>query len=303
MGVMNKNIRKITEGALMIAIIALLLLLNRQFGNILEGTVYWILSFPIMIYAARYGLRDSLVVFVSSLLISLMLAAPTTIFYLFVSLVVGITYGSLVRKKVDNKIVLGVTIIIEIISLIITTVLLAGMFGYDITSEIEIMSNTLNQFDSYADTKQLAVMMVVIIYVGSSIMEALVIHLFGHIILKRLKIDVLELKSIYEITYPKYMAVIIVIAFGLYYLCNLGLISKIYENYLIAVYIICFIIGVSDGIITLLCIIRNKKLSKGMVFLAMLSGFIPVINNLVFVLGVYDIYTNYKMSLERRVKR
>ncbi len=39
--------KKTTDGAMMVAIVGLLLLLNRQFAGIIEYAMYWILSFPI----------------------------------------------------------------------------------------------------------------------------------------------------------------------------------------------------------------------------------------------------------------
>ena len=70
---MNKQTRKITEGAMMCAIVGLVLFINRQLGNMLEYFMYWVLTFPILVYTAKYGVHNALVPSVSMLLLSLQL--------------------------------------------------------------------------------------------------------------------------------------------------------------------------------------------------------------------------------------
>ena len=52
---MHDQTRRITEGAMMCTLVALMLLLNRQLAGILEYAAYWVLSFPILIYTVKYG--------------------------------------------------------------------------------------------------------------------------------------------------------------------------------------------------------------------------------------------------------
>ena len=99
---MNNQTRKITEGAMMCAIVGLVLFINRQLGNMLEYFMYWVLTFPILVYTAKYGVRNALVPSVSMLLLSFMISSPTTIFYLFSCIVVGLVYGGGVRKGWKN---------------------------------------------------------------------------------------------------------------------------------------------------------------------------------------------------------
>ena len=66
---MNNQTRKITEGAMMCAIVGLVLFINRQLGNMLEYFMYWVLTFPILVYTAKYGVRNALVPSVSLLLL------------------------------------------------------------------------------------------------------------------------------------------------------------------------------------------------------------------------------------------
>ena len=128
---MNKQTRKITEGAMMCAIVGLVLFINRQLGNMLEYFMYWVLTFPILVYTAKYGVHNALVPSVSMLLLSFMISSPTTIFYLFSCIVVGLVYGGGVRKGWKNGTLLVFSGIFTFFSYLVTTVLLAAVFGYE----------------------------------------------------------------------------------------------------------------------------------------------------------------------------
>jgi uncharacterized protein YybS (DUF2232 family) len=54
---MRKEVRKITEGAAMIALISVFLLIDRQFAGQLNVYFAWIIPLPIIIYTARYGFK------------------------------------------------------------------------------------------------------------------------------------------------------------------------------------------------------------------------------------------------------
>ena len=54
---MNNQTKKMTEGAMMVAIVGMLLFINRQLAGMLEMVMYWVLTFPILMYTARYGVK------------------------------------------------------------------------------------------------------------------------------------------------------------------------------------------------------------------------------------------------------
>ncbi|MGM9918364.1 MAG: hypothetical protein ACI316_03585, partial [Lactimicrobium massiliense] len=56
---MNHNVRKLTDGAMMAAILGVLILIDRWTGGFFEGTAVFLLPLPMVFYAARYGIRDN----------------------------------------------------------------------------------------------------------------------------------------------------------------------------------------------------------------------------------------------------
>ena len=59
---MKKQVRTITEGSMMLAIIGLFLFLNLQFAGILQTYFIIFIPLPILIYTIRYGFKNGLIV-------------------------------------------------------------------------------------------------------------------------------------------------------------------------------------------------------------------------------------------------
>ena len=79
---MNQTV-KISEGALYCGIVFIFLMVNRWMGNSLEFMFYWFLSFPIILYGAKYGFRNNLVLCSAMMIMAMIFTSLTTWFYLF----------------------------------------------------------------------------------------------------------------------------------------------------------------------------------------------------------------------------
>ena len=55
---MNNQTKKMTEGAMMVAIVGMLLFINRQLAGMLEMVMYWVLTFPILMYTCLLYTSD-----------------------------------------------------------------------------------------------------------------------------------------------------------------------------------------------------------------------------------------------------
>ena len=62
---MNQNVRKITEGAMMVALVGVFMLIDRQFQGTFSSMFVFLLPLPMVYFGAKYGLRDSLMVLVA----------------------------------------------------------------------------------------------------------------------------------------------------------------------------------------------------------------------------------------------
>lgn len=295
---MVSKTRQLTEGAMMVALIGIFLILNRQLANTLEGVISWVLSFPMMLYCAKYGVKVSLVPFVASLLLGLIIAAPTSIFYLFSAITVGVVYGYGVRSKWNNQVLLGITVVMEMFVLFVTVILLAKIFGYDIQGELSQLIQMIQKVSDVSNVENMAVLLLVIVYVGSSVLQAIVIHVASHELLKRLNIAHRPMKSVFDIQLPKWVSYLLVLVWVIHTFQGFQIYSEPITTYVLVLYSIGFLIGLSDGLITILCwlIIKNKAKYGMLIFLLC---FIPIVNNLVFILGVYDIHSQLRLQLKK----
>ncbi|MEG0330055.1 MAG: DUF2232 domain-containing protein [Longicatena sp.] len=300
---MVNQTRKITEGAMMVAIVGVMLFINRQFANAIEFFMYWILTFPILIYTAKYGIKDGLLPSVSMLLISFMISAPTTIFYLFCCVVVGLVYGHGVRKKWKNGTLLISTGVVTLFSYIITTVVFGAIFGYDPSEDVTMVKTLLSIFDMEivgVSLQNMVTMIVVLMAVLMSALQTICIHLLGNILLKRLKIDRREMNSIFDLQVPRITGVIIIVIWILFLSRNVLKLNQAVVSVILIVYLCAFIFAIGYGTLTcmIFCIIQKKR---WLVFLVMIGALLPYVQQVIACIGIADMIWMLRKKIKRGV--
>lgn len=208
---MNRNVRKITEGAMMVALYGMILFLNRQFAGMLEVYFAYLLPIPLVVFSAKYGWKNSLIVCASVFFLAFMLAMPQTWFYVVVSMMVGTTYGALVNHKAKNGVLLLVTMGVSIVSNVLTTVLFASFFGYNLTEELVMMNDIMVAYMGEEtlgmlpfDLMNFLKIMLVFAAILNGIMEGALVHMISNVLLKRLKFEVRPFKKLVDWIVPKW---------------------------------------------------------------------------------------------------
>ena len=140
---MNNNTLRITTGAMILAIFAVLLLLNRQTGGVFEGFFIYILPVPMVIYSAKFDWKSGLMVFAGMCAFSLFFGTLTSIFYAVSSALLGLIFGACLFKKVDMTITMFVVMGIAGVLSVISNVALASVFGYNLAEDIALMQNSM----------------------------------------------------------------------------------------------------------------------------------------------------------------
>ena len=59
---MNNNVRKLTDGAMMCAIVGVVLLINRQLGGLFQDMFLFLFPIPMVFYSAKYGWKEQEVI-------------------------------------------------------------------------------------------------------------------------------------------------------------------------------------------------------------------------------------------------
>lgn len=292
--------RKITEGAMMVGMIGLILFFNRQSAGIFESTFYWLLSLPILVYTARQGIRWGLITSVAMMLLSLMISTPQTIFYLFSSLVIGLMYGVGIRKKWSNRILLGTTMIFTFFSYLITTFVLASLFGYNIGEELQEIMIFLETLDVNLPIPagRIAMMISIIMLAAMIIMQSLCVHLLAILILKRLKVKINSPKSYFDLRLPMPAAVLASIFMVLGLAMEYIQVNEEIATWLLALAGIAMIVYIAYGITVAMCFMHVLGKQKYMVLLV-ITVLIPLCYPFLVGLGLWDSFTDIKTKLKR----
>ena len=202
------------EGAMMCALTALLLLINRVAGGMIETAFPWLLVFPLLVYCARYGVRTALIFCVSILLLSLMLCTFTTLFYVFSASLCALAYGSGVRRGAANRSLLLRTGLISFLSNLLSMVVLASLFGYDPAEEAKLLIELLHADPSMV--MRSALVLAVFTVVVCSLLQTLCIHFGALLLLGRIGIPTHPVKAAHEISGPRWLGVTILMIWVLY---------------------------------------------------------------------------------------
>ena len=292
---MKSKTRAISEGAMMIACIAVLLLVNRQSASFFESMLFWLLSLPMVVYVVRYGAKIGIVVFVSCMLTSLLFSTFSGIFYLFSALLIGLVYGYGIYKKYSNGILLAFSILAQLVVTFLTTWVLAGIFGYNIAKEVVDLTNIFSDTIGDIDIKTLVISVVALTYVGTAILQGVIVHITSHMLLERLRIQVKPLKALSDIRLPRWFGYPVVSGWLLYLMSGLGLFSKASEPYIFVIYFIALIVGLASGLLAILRYLMKVD-KRNLLFFVMVGCFLPIINTIIFMIGIVDFFWGFPLE-------
>ncbi len=295
---MKHNVRKITLGAMMVAIISLFLVINLQTAGLLEVYMIWILPLPIIFYYVQYGFKASLSVVASAILLSFMLGSWITVFYTLTALLVGLVYGYGVYHQKDNAFLVVSTTIVSAISLFIEMYALAALFGYNLVAETQEIINILKSMDGLVipnDLESLVYAIYPIALILMAFLQSLVTHLFALYLLKRLKIQTRKMKDLSTYRLPLWAGVLTLL--GLF---SAGLLALIDEDslrqYAMMAITLSTVVLIIDAYIVIILYARQKKLRWLPLVSSLSLLFLPSIAIYVFIgLGLLDSLTDFRM--------
>ncbi|HCK88018.1 MAG TPA: hypothetical protein DHW39_04315 [Erysipelotrichaceae bacterium] len=207
---MNKEVRKITDGAMMLAIIGAAVLLDRQFAGLFSGYLLWFFPLPMVFYTSKYGLKNALPVLAASALVSLMLGLAFSSFYAICASVCGTVYGAGVHAKKDSRYIVVITMLLWVILEFLAAFVFAGVIGYDITAELQDYEKLLEMFSSASPQGEMlaSVISVKTLFVMSivtlGIMEGYITHVIAKVMLKRLRMPLPQAVPVRDWYPPKW---------------------------------------------------------------------------------------------------
>jgi len=221
---MNRNIRKLTDGAMMCAIVGAILLINRQTGGLLEGMALFLFPLPMVFYSAKYGMKDSWTVFAAMVILGFILGSVQTMFYVGSESLIGLVYGSGIYKKTDAHVLTIRTMILAAIADIMTMLVFASFFGYDLAAEAEEMQTMMSEVFESSGVTALSETMIsrtirtsmIVATIFTGLMEGYITHVVSRLMLKRLRFPVEPASPIQYYYPPKWAGYLGMAGFLLY---------------------------------------------------------------------------------------
>lgn len=294
---MNKGVRRITDGAMILAIIGVYLVVNRQFGGLLEVFLF-VLPLPMVFYGVKYGFKSGLVVYFASLILSFILGGVTSLFYIASEGLCGLIYGSKVKDNASTFQLLSVTILIGIVVNLLTTVVFASVFGYDLSAD-KVMIQTLvdgvmpMEVKSMLNFENFFWQIIILSAIVAGIMEGLIVHLLSVILLKRLRMP-LPRKSSFSFKFPVWSGYV---AFIIFMGCNYlimhpsDIVSKYYSIIMVAFFLADYFLLIAGSVAIVLLSRKYFAQSRfmGIVLVVLLA---IVFHFGIIILGFIYITTN-----------
>ena len=226
---MNTDVRKLTDGAMMVAIVGVLMLIDRQFAGFFSMSFTCIFPLPMVFYTAKYGLKNSWMVLAAIVILAFILSTPQGMIYIASESLIGTIYGHGVHKKIDNKIIVMRTILLTIVLEVFGMIVFAAFFGYDFNGEVDLymdwMTDLMNQMNMQLpanfDLTQFILSILVLSVILTGILEGFIIHVVARFMLKRFKIPVPEPTPLWEYRPPKWTGYVALLLYILSY-WNMG---------------------------------------------------------------------------------
>lgn len=295
---MNKNnVRKITQGAMMLSIIAVFLIINLQTAGLLELYAVWLLPLPFIFYQVQYGFKAAIILSIAALIMSFLLGSIMTLFYVTTSVVIGLVYGYGVSKDKDNAWLIFFTTVVTAISLFLEMYAFAAFFGYDLAAETHEIVQALKNIEGLvipSDLESLVLGIYPVALIFMSFLQSLVVHMLAILLLKRLKIKTRKMKDLSNYRLPLWAGVLSLVGLFAGTLINI----PEYRQYLMLVTTTSIMVLVVDAYIVVVLFARRMKM-KWLPMLSVLSiVFLPSLGIYVFIgLGLLDSLTDFRQRI------
>ena len=190
------NTRKLMESALMAAIVGVFVIINRQTVGMLSYLIF-LLPLPMVYLSYKYDVKTAFMATFGSLVLTLLFGTLPTLFTVLIECVIGIIYGSGLRKNEKSSTLLFKVILLAIAMNFITLVLFAAFFGYDIVGEAQMIEDTIrttllqaNLDVQIPDLKTYIDIIMLLSVLLTGVFEGYLTHVSSRLLLSRLKFNI-----------------------------------------------------------------------------------------------------------------
>ncbi|NRG43866.1 YybS family protein [Bacillus sp. CRN 9] len=313
-----KNVHKLTEGAVLLAVFTVLLLMS-LYIPVLGVLLTFVLPLPFILFAAKNKRSDSIVFFIAGLLFSLIVGTVISIPITLAFGLTGLVIGDFIREKKERSATfIGGTLTFLVVSILIYAAMNV-LFNINFVEEMtKVMDESIEMSRSVvdsigagaADTEELfnqletamktMETLIPSILVMMSLSTAFIIQLIAFPIVKRFGVEVTKWNSFADLTFPKSILWYYLITIFATLMMNPEE-GTFWYMALLNLSFILQMLMVIQGLSFVFFFSRLKGWPKAApVIILILTVFMPIFLYIIRILGIIDIGFDLRKRLDKR---
>ncbi|MDR4950220.1 YybS family protein [Neobacillus cucumis] len=312
-----KNVRSLTEGAILLAAFAVFLLITIYIPPLSVISVFF-LPLPFIMYSAKYSLKNIAIFFIAAIIISFITSSLQGLGLMALFGAAGAVMGYMTQKtKSRSAILMGGTLIF-IAGLVISYVVLVTFMNINFIQEFKtMMDQSMQQSEDMLkvignkeqmkllqeqnanlikNIKELAPAYLITV----AVVYALITQWICFPIVKRFGIGVPSWGKFRNLSLPKSLLWFYLAALGGYLLFRPEEGTYLYLVIVNARFILELLL-LLQGLACLLYILHQRSIGKGVaVFVVILSFILPIVHYIISVLGIADLGFDFRKRFEKK---
>ncbi|OTX96385.1 hypothetical protein BK730_03265 [Bacillus wiedmannii] len=302
---MMKNTKFITEGAALLAIYAMLLLIS-MYVPILGRVVTFALPLPFILLTIRYRLSNTFVIFTAALFITVIVSQPMNLVKTTMFGLIGIVLGYMYKKQKKTIEILMAGTLAYLIGIMLIYVASIKFFNIDLMKQMQNMLNesmaqsekivtaagmpiSKEQKELFAQFNDVLQTLFPSLLVMVSVCFSWITVMISGSVLRKLKHDVKPWPKFKDIQLPKSIVwyyVIFILLSTFIKVEPTSYLHMVFSN----LYVIFALLLVIQGLTFIAFLAHSKGFTKGIPIISFIvCMFIPMLFPLVTILGIIDL--------------
>lgn len=300
-----KNTKFITEGAALLAIYAMLLLIS-MYVPILGAVVTFALPLPFILLTIRYKLSSAFVIFTAALFITVIVSQPMNLVKTTMFGLIGIVLGYMYKKQKKPVEILMAGTLAYLIGIMLIYVASIKFFNIDLMKQMQNMFNesmtqsekivtaagmpiSKEQKELFAQFNDVLQTLFPSLLVMVSVCFSWITVMISGSVLRKLKHDVIPWPKFKDIQLPKSIVwyyVIFILLSTFIKVEPTSYLHMVFSN----LYVIFTLLLVLQGLTFIAFLAHSKGFTKGVPIISFIACmFIPMLFPLVTILGIIDL--------------
>ncbi|MEC3524156.1 YybS family protein [Bacillus paranthracis] len=300
-----KNTKFITEGAALLAIYAMLLLIS-MYVPILGAVVTFALPLPFILLTIRYKLSSAFVIFTAALFITVIVSQPMNLVKTTMFGVIGIVLGYMYKKQKKPVEILMAGTLAYLIGIMLIYVASIKFFNIDLMKQMQNMFNesmtqsekivtaagmpiSKEQKELFAQFNDVLQTLFPSLLVMVSVCFSWITVMISSSVLRKLKHGVIPWPKFKDIQLPKSIVwyyVIFILLSTFIKVEPTSYLHMVFSN----LYVIFALLLVLQGLTFIAFLAHSKGFTKGVPIISFIACmFIPMLFPLVTILGIIDL--------------